>query len=160
MCTLHIWRKETLCQLSRGTGWYLASGSCLCSGVLRHPPPPCHSTARQMHEQLAKYHPVPSLRSHNVSWHQVFCLPEEDPLGIQESIANPEIQLLIIFREKGEARTPPVGQGFRTAWLIKGQTQSRFVHIHFLRSIFPYIVKTTWKWLDEEIGYLWKSKNN
>ena len=32
--------------------------------------------ALHRHGQLAKYHPVPWLRWHNVSWHQVFCLPE------------------------------------------------------------------------------------
>ena len=47
------------------------------SAVLRHtPPPPCLSTALHRHGQLAKYHPVPWLRWHNVSWHQVFRLPE------------------------------------------------------------------------------------
>ena len=32
------WCQETLCHLSRGTGWYLASWSCLCSAVLRPVP--------------------------------------------------------------------------------------------------------------------------
>ena len=32
--------------------------------------------ALHRHDQLAKYHPVPWLRGHNVSWHQVFRLPE------------------------------------------------------------------------------------
>ena len=36
----------------------------------------CPSTALHRHDQLAKYHPVPWLRWHNVSWHQVFRLPE------------------------------------------------------------------------------------
>ena len=31
------------------------------------------------------------------------------------------LQTIIIFREKGETCTPPLGQGFRTAWLITGQ---------------------------------------
>ena len=34
------------------------------------------STALHRHDQLAKYHPVLWLRWHNVSWHQVFRLPE------------------------------------------------------------------------------------
>ena len=37
------------------------------------PSSPCLSTALHRHDQLAKYHPVPWLRWHNVSWHQVFC---------------------------------------------------------------------------------------
>ena len=64
------WCQETLCYLSQGTGWYLATWSCLCSAVLRHGGGGCLSTA------LAKYHPVPWLRWHNVSWHQVFRRPE------------------------------------------------------------------------------------
>ena len=36
----------------------------------------CPSTALHRHDQLAKYHPVPWLRWPNVSWHQVFRLPE------------------------------------------------------------------------------------
>ena len=36
----------------------------------------CSSTALHRHDQLAKYHPVPWLRWPNVSWHQVFHLPE------------------------------------------------------------------------------------
>ena len=36
----------------------------------------CPSTALHRHDQLAKYHPVPWLRWPNVSWHQVFHLPE------------------------------------------------------------------------------------
>ena len=71
------WCQEALCHLSQSTGWYLASWLCLCSAVLRHPPPPCLSTARHRHDQLAKYHPVPWLRWHNVSWHQVFRLPKD-----------------------------------------------------------------------------------
>ena len=42
------WCQETLCHLSQGTGWYLASWSCLCSGA--EPPTatavPQHSTAQ------------------------------------------------------------------------------------------------------------------
>ena len=44
------WCQETLGHLSQGTGWYLASWSCLCSAVLGHPPPaavPQHSTAQE-----------------------------------------------------------------------------------------------------------------
>ena len=41
-----------------------------------NPPPPCLSTALHRHDQVAKYHPVPWLRWHNVSWHQVFDFPE------------------------------------------------------------------------------------
>ena len=43
------WCQETLGHLSQGTGWYLASWSCLSSAVLGHPPPaavPQHSTAQ------------------------------------------------------------------------------------------------------------------
>ena len=54
--------KRLLCHLNQGTGWYLASWSCLCSAVLRHPPLPCLSTALHRHDQLAEYHPVPWLR--------------------------------------------------------------------------------------------------
>ena len=36
----------------------------------------CPSTALHRHDQLPKYHPVPWLRWPNVSWHQVFRLPE------------------------------------------------------------------------------------
>ena len=66
------WCQETLCHLRQGTGWYLASWSCLCSAVLGHGGGGCPSTALHRHDQLAKYHPVPWLRWHNVSWHQVF----------------------------------------------------------------------------------------
>ena len=68
--------QETLCHLGQGTGWYLASWSCLCSAVLGHGGSGgCLSTALHRHDQLAKYHLVPWLRWHNVSWHQVFRLP-------------------------------------------------------------------------------------
>ena len=43
---------------------------------VQYPPPPCLSTALYRHDQPAKYHPVPWLRWHNASWHQVFRLPE------------------------------------------------------------------------------------
>ena len=36
-------------------------------------------------------------------------------------IVNPEIQLLIFFKGEVETGTPPLGQGFWTAWLIKSQ---------------------------------------
>ena len=68
---------DIMIHLSQGTGWYLASWSCLCSAVLRHGGGGCLSTALHRHDQLAKYHPVPWLRWHNVSWHQVFRLPED-----------------------------------------------------------------------------------
>ena len=71
-----IWCQETLCHLSQGTGLYLASWPCLCSAVLRHPPPPCLSTTWHRHDQLAKYHPASWLRWRNVSWHQVSRFPE------------------------------------------------------------------------------------
>ena len=69
------WCQETLGHLSQGTGWYLASWSCLCSAVLGHGGGRggVASTALHKHDQLAKYHPVPWLRWPNVSWHQVFC---------------------------------------------------------------------------------------
>ena len=70
------WCQETLGHLSQGTGWYLASWSCLCSAVLGHGGGGCPSTALHRHDQLAKYHPMPWLRWPNVSWHQVFRLPE------------------------------------------------------------------------------------
>ena len=66
-------------------------------------PPPCPSTALHRHDKLAKYHPVPWLRWPNVSWHQVFHLPEPIVNLInmhlswihRESIVN----LLWIYRE-------------------------------------------------------------
>ena len=58
-----IWCQETLGHLSQGTGWYLASWSCLCSAVLGH-------------GDTIQWYPVPWLRWPNVSWHQVFHLPE------------------------------------------------------------------------------------
>ena len=42
----------------------------------RHGGGGCLNTALHRHNQLAKYHLVPWLRWHNVSWHQVFRLPE------------------------------------------------------------------------------------
>ena len=33
---------------SQGTGWYLASWSCLCSAVLRHPPPNLPNTTQHL----------------------------------------------------------------------------------------------------------------
>ena len=57
----------------QGTGWYLASWSCLCSAVLRHGGGGASTQHCNRHDQLAKYDPVPWLRWHNVSWHQVFC---------------------------------------------------------------------------------------
>ena len=51
---------------------------------------------------------------------------------------------------KGKTRTPPLGQGFRTAWRMKGpKFHIGFFYINFSRSVFP-------EWLDEEI---WKSGN-
>ena len=47
-------------------------------------------------------------------------LESRNPSGIEEFIVNPEIQLPIICRGRGETGTPPLGQGFRTAWLLKG----------------------------------------
>ena len=70
------WCQETLCHLSQGAGWYLASWSCLCNVVLRHGGGGCLSTALHRHGQLAEYNPVPWLRWHNVSWHQIFRLPD------------------------------------------------------------------------------------
>ena len=70
------WCQETLCHLSQSTGGYLASWSCRCSAALRNGGGGCLSTALHRHNQLTKYHPVPWLRWHNVSWHQVFRLPE------------------------------------------------------------------------------------
>ena len=77
---------------------------------------------------------------------------------------NPEIQLPIIFRGKGETCAPPLGQGFRTAWLIKGQkfpwrNLQRGAFILFFWDASSHICQKTWKWLDEEIGYLWKVQN-
>ena len=76
----YAWANLTLGHLSQGTGWYLASWSCLCSAVLGHGGG-CPSTALHRNDQLAKYHPVPWLR---VSWHQVFRLPE----GIHEVVLD------------------------------------------------------------------------
>ena len=92
------WCQETLCRLSQGTGRYLASWPCLCSAVLRHPPPPCLSTALHRHDQLDKYHPVPRLRWPNVSWHQIVHLREP----IASLIITSSVNLLGICREPVE----------------------------------------------------------
>ena len=64
------WCQETLCHLSQGTGWYLASWSCLCSAVLRHGGGGCLSTTLHRHDQLANYHQVWCLLASNLppSW--------------------------------------------------------------------------------------------
>ena len=59
----------------------------------------CLSTALHSHDKIAKYHPVPWLGWHNVSWHQIFCN-----------------QPALMFWGRGETGTLPLGQDFRTAW--------------------------------------------
>ena len=54
---------------------------------------PCLSTALHRHDQLAKYHPVPWLRWYNVSWHQVFRLPEGVHDGFLDSRYGPEFTM-------------------------------------------------------------------
>ena len=44
------WCQETLCHLSQGTGWYLASWSCLCSAVLRGTRRVCRYAVWILHE--------------------------------------------------------------------------------------------------------------
>ena len=91
------WCKETVCHLSQGTGYYLASRSLLCNAVLRR-----GHAALFSHDQLAKYHTVLWLRWHNGSWHQIFC--DRAPI--------------IFCRERVGLIHPPFGQGLRTAWVL------------------------------------------
>ena len=67
------WCQATLYHLSQSPGWYL-------------------STALHRHYQLAKYHPVLWLRCHNVSWHEVVCLPE----GWCSIFRNPGYEVFIL----------------------------------------------------------------
>ena len=75
----------------------------------------CPSTALHRHDQLAKYHPVPWLRWPNVSWHQVFRLPEGwasimPAIWSSESIVN----LSWIYREP-----IPDASHLKCVWRIK-----------------------------------------
>ena len=99
------------------------------------PPPPClstalHSTALHRHDQLAKYHPVPWRRWHDVSWHQVFAfLRTEHPFSWTFKVLPPknrEFELrgpIANFEHFWEKVKPknPFRKGFRTAWLTTGQ---------------------------------------
>ena len=64
-----IWCWEILCHLVFGQLVMLVQ---CCAEA----PPLYLSIALHRHDQVAKNHPVPWLRWHNASWHQVFCLPE------------------------------------------------------------------------------------
>ena len=66
-------------------------------------PPRRFSAALHSHDQLAKYHPVPWPRWHNVSWHQVFRLPEGWASIFPEiwHAVNEWVRWWIVFQEFG-----------------------------------------------------------
>ena len=112
-------------------------------GQLVRPVQCCAGATRRRHhrhDQLAKYHPVPWLRWHNVSWHQVVRLPE-GWASICPEIWSSDMK----FLGKGWNRYTPsrtrfsIGLAYDRSKVSVKKSQIGFVHINFSRSIFPYM---------------------
>ena len=132
---LHIWtsafwervpqsagRQKTWCQEIMSTEprhWMVLARrsctTCMCSAEAWWWQ--CPSTALHRHDQLAKYHPVPWLRWHNVSWHQVFCYwgPWFLVLGSLLFVANCCYLVLMVCKKGFHKRLPKIGLGSQSS---------------------------------------------